>query len=85
VALSFPAGLLIASIVVAVVGHVEAGALEDNGWWGEHPSHVTMASWALCNRWVVEMLKTFEVKATFEAFVFIHGHGDISLNLAFEE
>ena len=73
--------LLIASTVVAVVGHVEAGAFEDNGRRGEHPLDVTMASWALRNMWVIVILKAFEVKATFEALVFVHGHRDISSNL----
>jgi hypothetical protein len=37
-----------------------------------------MASWALRNMGVIEMLKAFEVKAAFEALVFVHGHRDIS-------
>ena len=80
-ALSFLGWLLIACAAVAIVGYVEAGAFEDDGWRGEYPSHVMMSSWTLRSISVINILKAFKAEAAIEALVFINGHRDDSSNL----
>ena len=70
--------LVVASTVVAVVSHVKSRAIEHNRWRGEHPPHVTMASWAFLRMRVAEVPETVEMDAADEAFIFVDGHSKSS-------
>jgi hypothetical protein len=69
----------------AVVGDVEPGAFEDNGWRRKHAPYLATTLGALLQRGIAEMLAALKMYAAGQTFVFVHRHDDTSSSLIWAE